>query len=121
MVAHMTALQSSAEELERKIQLKHDESAKRYDLQLEQIREKAALVSRHTSAEDSLKVTPYEKMKWCAVCQVKVRGKRCGEVTLRRKGEVTEGIDTRGGRSANGLNLHVLLQVISGVPISLWL
>lgn len=76
----MTALQSSAEELERKIQLKHDESAKRYDLQLEHIREKAALVSRHTSAEDSLKVTPYERIKWCTVCHVKVRG---GEVTPR--------------------------------------
>ena len=117
----MTALQSSAEELERKIQLKHDESAKRYDLQLEQIREKAALVSRHTSAEDSLKVTPYEKMKWCTVCQVKVREKRSGEVTVRRKGGVTEGIGARGGRSANGLNLHILLYAISGVPISLWL
>ena len=95
MVAHMTALQSSAEELERKIQLKHDESAKRYDLQLEQIREKAALVSRHTSAEDSLKVTPYEKMKWCTMCQVKVRGKRSGEVTAKGKDRVTEGIGAR--------------------------
>ena len=84
LAAHMTALQSSAEELERKIQLKHDESAKRYDLQLEQIREKAALVSRHTSAEDSLKVTPYERMKWCTVCHVKVRG-RGGELTPRRR------------------------------------
>ena len=74
----MTALQSSAEELERKIQLKHDESAKRYDLQLEQIREKAALVSRHASTEDSLNVTPYQRMRWCTVCQVKVREGRGG-------------------------------------------
>ena len=110
----MTALQSSAEELERKIQLKHDESAKRYDLQLEQIREKAALVSRHTSAEDSLKVTPYEKMKWCTMCQVKVRGTGWGgdskEERWSHRGLV------QGRRGANGMNLCVLPHAINSPP-----
>ena len=52
--------------------MKHDESAKRHGMQLEQIREKAALVSRHASSEDSLGVMPYEKRRWCRVCQVMV-------------------------------------------------
>ena len=68
----LVARQTATEELERKIQLKHDESAKRHGIQLEQIREKAALVSRHASSEDSLRVTPYDKRRWCRVCQVMV-------------------------------------------------
>ena len=71
LVAVQTAQQSSVEELERKIQIKHTEYAKRYDMQLEQIREKAALTSKHVS-EDSLRVTPFEKRQWCKLCQVKV-------------------------------------------------
>ena len=93
LLAHNAALQSSTEELGRKIQLKvcactcmptcmlmtcalqHDESSKRYDQQLEQKKKLATGVisSRHTSAEQPPRVEAYKTKKWCNVCNVEVR------------------------------------------------
>ncbi|KAL5482252.1 hypothetical protein EMCRGX_G022556 [Ephydatia muelleri] len=88
--ARNVAFQTSVEELERRIQLKQDESSKRYDLQLEQIKERASSVPRHLSSDDAPCVGLYDTQKWCTLCKIKIispvyclshlRGKRHQEV-----------------------------------------
>lgn len=49
-----------------------DEQSRRYDQQLEQKKERAAVASRHWSSEDAPRVEAYTKKKWCTLCSVKV-------------------------------------------------
>lgn len=67
--------------------LQQDESSRRHDQQLEQIKEKVSLLavastklswcsqaagSRHTSCEEAPCVLPYPRRKWCTLCSVPV-------------------------------------------------
>ncbi|KAJ7311222.1 hypothetical protein JRQ81_006834 [Phrynocephalus forsythii] len=60
------------EELQKKIQLKHDESIRRHMEQIEQRKEKAAELSsgRHANTDYAPKLTPYERKKQCSLCNV---------------------------------------------------
>ncbi|XP_052044247.1 S phase cyclin A-associated protein in the endoplasmic reticulum isoform X2 [Apodemus sylvaticus] len=72
-LAALTAAQQEAmEELQKKIQLKHDESIRRHMEQIEQRKEKAAELSsgRHASTDYAPKLTPYERKKQCSLCNV---------------------------------------------------
>ncbi|KAM5206527.1 S phase cyclin A-associated protein in the endoplasmic reticulum isoform 9-T19 [Hipposideros larvatus] len=72
-LAALTAAQQEAmEELQKKIQLKHDESIRRHMEQIEQRKEKAAELSsgRHASTDYAPKLTPYERKKQCSLCGV---------------------------------------------------
>ncbi|XP_041464189.1 S phase cyclin A-associated protein in the endoplasmic reticulum-like [Lytechinus variegatus] len=70
----LTAAQSAKEEeIQKKIQQKHDESQKRHSQQIEQKRERAIELStlRHYRTSDSApKQKPYEKKKMCNLCNV---------------------------------------------------
>jgi hypothetical protein len=72
------ALLSSTEQLEKKIQQKHDKSSKLYDQQLEQKKEKAmsASLNRSGSSDYAPRVDMYKQKKWCSVCNIKVRRER---------------------------------------------
>ncbi|XP_023585641.1 S phase cyclin A-associated protein in the endoplasmic reticulum [Trichechus manatus latirostris] len=70
-LAALTAAQQEAmEELQKKIQLKHDESIRRHMEQIEQRKEKAAELSsgRHANTDYAPKLTPYERKKQCSLC-----------------------------------------------------
>ncbi|XP_044306411.1 S phase cyclin A-associated protein in the endoplasmic reticulum isoform X2 [Varanus komodoensis] len=72
-LAALTAAQQEAmEELQKKIQLKHDESIRRHMEQIEQRKEKAAELSsgRHANTDYAPKLTPYERKKQCSLCGV---------------------------------------------------
>ncbi|XP_004872127.2 S phase cyclin A-associated protein in the endoplasmic reticulum isoform X3 [Heterocephalus glaber] len=72
-LAALTAAQQEAmEELQKKIQLKHDESIRRHMEQIEQRKEKAAELSsgRHANTDYAPKLTPYERKKQCSLCSV---------------------------------------------------
>ncbi|XP_036133868.1 S phase cyclin A-associated protein in the endoplasmic reticulum isoform X2 [Molossus molossus] len=72
-LAALTAAQQEAmEELQKKIQLKHDESIRRHMEQMEQRKEKAAEFSsgRHANTDYAPKLTPYERKKQCSLCGV---------------------------------------------------
>lgn len=85
--ARNAALQTSVQQLEKKIQQKvmmymsqwssvqhpqAHESSRRYGQQLEQKKLVAVTISRHTSSDDAPKVEVYKKKKWCTVCDVGV-------------------------------------------------
>ncbi|NXA09785.1 SCAPE protein, partial [Sapayoa aenigma] len=74
-LAALTAAQQEAvEELQKKIQLKHDESIRRHMEQIEQRKEKAAELSsgRHANTDYAPKLTPYERKKQCSLCSVMI-------------------------------------------------
>uniref|UniRef100_A0A8D0HF02 S-phase cyclin A associated protein in the ER n=1 Tax=Sphenodon punctatus TaxID=8508 RepID=A0A8D0HF02_SPHPU len=74
-LAALTAAQQEAmEELQKKIQLKHDESIRRHMEQIEQRKEKAAELSsgRHANTDYAPKLTPYERKKQCSLCNVSI-------------------------------------------------
>ncbi|NXC19821.1 SCAPE protein, partial [Corythaeola cristata] len=74
-LAALTAAQQEAmEELQKKIQLKHDESIRRHMEQIEQRKEKAAELSsgRHANTDYAPKLTPYERKKQCSLCNVTI-------------------------------------------------
>ncbi|XP_021262676.1 S phase cyclin A-associated protein in the endoplasmic reticulum isoform X3 [Numida meleagris] len=74
-LAALTAAQQEAmEELQKKIQLKHDESIRRHMEQIEQRKEKAAELSsgRHANTDYAPKLTPYERKKQCSLCNVMI-------------------------------------------------
>ncbi|XP_005995698.1 S phase cyclin A-associated protein in the endoplasmic reticulum isoform X1 [Latimeria chalumnae] len=74
-LAALTAAQQEAmEELQKKIQLKHDESIRRHMEQIEQRKEKAAELSsgRHANTDYAPKLTPYERKKQCSLCNTMI-------------------------------------------------
>ncbi|XP_010624399.1 S phase cyclin A-associated protein in the endoplasmic reticulum isoform X2 [Fukomys damarensis] len=74
-LAALTAAQQEAmEELQKKIQLKHDESIRRHMEQIEQRKEKAAELSsgRHANTDYAPKLTPYERKKQCSLCSAMI-------------------------------------------------
>ncbi|XP_056428910.1 S phase cyclin A-associated protein in the endoplasmic reticulum isoform X2 [Hyla sarda] len=74
-LAALTAAQQEAmEELQKKIQLKHDEGVRRHLEQIEQRKEKAAELSsgRHANTDYAPKLTPYERIKQCTLCGVSI-------------------------------------------------
>ncbi|KAM4039548.1 S phase cyclin A-associated protein in the endoplasmic reticulum isoform 2-T2 [Anomaloglossus baeobatrachus] len=74
-LAALTAAQQEAmEELQKKIQLKHDEGVRRHLEQIEQRKEKAAELSsgRHANTDDAPKLTPFERKKQCTLCGVMI-------------------------------------------------
>uniref|UniRef100_UPI00358E2B04 S phase cyclin A-associated protein in the endoplasmic reticulum isoform X1 n=2 Tax=Myxine glutinosa TaxID=7769 RepID=UPI00358E2B04 len=74
LAALNAAQQEAMEELQKKIQLKHDESVRRHLEQIEQRKEKAAELSsgRHSSTENPPRLTPYERKKECTICSVTI-------------------------------------------------
>ncbi|XP_053575270.1 S phase cyclin A-associated protein in the endoplasmic reticulum [Bombina bombina] len=74
MAALTAAQQEAMEELQKKIQLKHDESIRRHMEQIEQRKEKAAELSsgRHSNTDYAPKLTPYERKKQCSLCSVTI-------------------------------------------------
>ncbi|XP_056273772.1 S phase cyclin A-associated protein in the endoplasmic reticulum isoform X2 [Pseudoliparis swirei] len=70
LAALSAAQQEAIEELQKKIQLKHDESSRRHMEQIEQRKEKAAELSsgRHANTDYTPKLTPYERKKQCSLC-----------------------------------------------------
>ncbi|XP_053740638.1 S phase cyclin A-associated protein in the endoplasmic reticulum isoform X5 [Synchiropus splendidus] len=72
LAALSAAQQEAMEELQKKIQLKHDESSRRHMEQIEQRKEKAAEFSsgRHANTDYAPKLTPYERKKQCSLCGV---------------------------------------------------
>uniref|UniRef100_A0A8C4NJQ5 S-phase cyclin A associated protein in the ER n=1 Tax=Eptatretus burgeri TaxID=7764 RepID=A0A8C4NJQ5_EPTBU len=74
LAALNAAQQEAVEELQKKIQLKHDESVRRHLEQIEQRKEKAAELSsgRHSSTENPPRLTPYECEKECTICNVTI-------------------------------------------------
>ncbi|XP_040269541.1 S phase cyclin A-associated protein in the endoplasmic reticulum isoform X1 [Bufo bufo] len=74
-LAALTAAQQEAmEELQKKIQLKHDEGVRRHLEQIEQRKEKAAELSsgRHANTDYAPKLTPFERKKQCTLCGVMI-------------------------------------------------
>uniref|UniRef100_A0A8C4GSI1 S-phase cyclin A-associated protein in the ER n=1 Tax=Dicentrarchus labrax TaxID=13489 RepID=A0A8C4GSI1_DICLA len=74
LAALSAAQQEAMEELQKKIQMKHDESSRRHMEQIEQRKEKAAELSsgRHANTDYAPKLTPYERKKQCSLCSVVV-------------------------------------------------
>ncbi|XP_015199092.2 S phase cyclin A-associated protein in the endoplasmic reticulum isoform X1 [Lepisosteus oculatus] len=74
LAALSAAQQEAMEELQKKIQLKHDESSRRHMEQIEQRKEKAAELSsgRHNNTDYAPKLTPYERKKQCSLCNVTI-------------------------------------------------
>ncbi|XP_077451667.1 S phase cyclin A-associated protein in the endoplasmic reticulum isoform X4 [Stigmatopora argus] len=72
LAALSAAQQEAMEELQKKIQMKHDESSRRHMEQMEQRKEKAAELSsgRHANTDYAPKLTPYERKKQCSLCSV---------------------------------------------------
>ncbi|XP_024136587.1 S phase cyclin A-associated protein in the endoplasmic reticulum isoform X3 [Oryzias melastigma] len=72
LAALCAAQQEAVEELQKKIQMKHDESSRRHMEQIEQRKEKAAELSsgRHANTDYAPKMTPYERKKQCSLCGV---------------------------------------------------
>ncbi|XP_073508766.1 S phase cyclin A-associated protein in the endoplasmic reticulum isoform X3 [Phyllobates terribilis] len=74
-LAALTAAQQEAmEELQKKIQLKHDEGVRRHLEQIEQRKEKAAELSsgRHANTDYAPKLTPFERKKQCTLCGIMI-------------------------------------------------
>ena len=65
------------EELQKKIQQKHDESARRHEESLAQIRQKALELSVRKSStvgnDDAPVCEPYDTCKMCQLCQVMIK------------------------------------------------
>ncbi|KAJ8248775.1 hypothetical protein GJAV_G00227600 [Gymnothorax javanicus] len=74
LAALSAAQQEAMEELQKKIQMKHDESSRRHMEQIEQRKEKAAELSsgRHANTDYAPKLTPYERKKQCSLCSVTI-------------------------------------------------
>uniref|UniRef100_A0A8C9W0Q0 S-phase cyclin A-associated protein in the ER n=1 Tax=Scleropages formosus TaxID=113540 RepID=A0A8C9W0Q0_SCLFO len=74
LAALSAAQQEAMEELQKKIQMKHDESSRRHMEQMEQRKEKAAELSsgRHANTDYAPKLTPYERKKHCSLCNVTI-------------------------------------------------
>ncbi|XP_035251605.1 S phase cyclin A-associated protein in the endoplasmic reticulum isoform X3 [Anguilla anguilla] len=74
LAALSAAQQEAMEELQKKIQMKHDESSRRHMEQIEQRKEKAAELSsgRHANTDYAPKLTPYERKKQCSLCNVTI-------------------------------------------------
>uniref|UniRef100_A0A8C9YIF7 S-phase cyclin A-associated protein in the ER n=1 Tax=Sander lucioperca TaxID=283035 RepID=A0A8C9YIF7_SANLU len=74
LAALSAAQQEAMEELQKKIQMKHDESSRRHMEQIEQRKEKAAELSsgRHANTDYAPKLTPYERKKQCSLCCVMI-------------------------------------------------
>ncbi|KAJ8252494.1 hypothetical protein COCON_G00218060 [Conger conger] len=74
LAALSAAQQEAMEELQKKIQMKHDESSRRHMEQMEQRKEKAAELSsgRHANTDYAPKLTPYERKKQCSLCNVTI-------------------------------------------------
>ncbi|TRY97360.1 hypothetical protein DNTS_033005 [Danionella cerebrum] len=74
LAALSAAQQEAMEELQKKIQMKHDESSRRHMEQIEQRKEKAAELSsgRHANTDYAPKLTPYERKKQCSLCTVEI-------------------------------------------------
>ncbi|XP_077373045.1 S phase cyclin A-associated protein in the endoplasmic reticulum isoform X5 [Festucalex cinctus] len=72
LAALSAAQQEAMEELQKKIQMKHDESSRRHMEQMEQRKGKAAELSsgRHANTDYAPKLTPYERKKQCSLCAV---------------------------------------------------
>ncbi|XP_016133251.1 S phase cyclin A-associated protein in the endoplasmic reticulum-like [Sinocyclocheilus grahami] len=72
LAALSASQQEAMEELQKKIQMKHDESSRRHMEQIEQRKEKAAELSsgRHANTDYAPKLTPYERQKQCSLCNV---------------------------------------------------
>uniref|UniRef100_A0A667YM69 S-phase cyclin A-associated protein in the ER n=1 Tax=Myripristis murdjan TaxID=586833 RepID=A0A667YM69_9TELE len=72
LAALSAAQQEAMEELQKKIQMKHDESSRRHMEQIEQRKEKAAELSsgRHANTDYAPKLTPYERKKQCSLCDL---------------------------------------------------
>ncbi|XP_051978575.1 S phase cyclin A-associated protein in the endoplasmic reticulum-like isoform X2 [Xyrauchen texanus] len=72
LAALSAAQQEAMEELQKKIQMKHDESSRRHMEQIEQRKEKAAELGsgRHANTDYAPKLTPYERQKQCSLCNV---------------------------------------------------
>ncbi|XP_078113093.1 S phase cyclin A-associated protein in the endoplasmic reticulum isoform X4 [Sander vitreus] len=74
LAALSAAQQEAMEELQKKIQMKHDESSRRHMEQIEQRKEKAAELSsgRHANTDYAPKLTPYERKKQCSLCCIMI-------------------------------------------------
>ncbi|XP_068170028.1 S phase cyclin A-associated protein in the endoplasmic reticulum isoform X3 [Antennarius striatus] len=72
LAALSAAQQGAMVELQKKIQMKHDESSRRHMEQIEQRKEKAAELSsgRHANTDYAPELTPYERKKQCILCGV---------------------------------------------------
>lgn len=72
LAARNEALQTATEQLQLKIQQKQAETTRRHEQVLEQVKEKAAGVSRHSTQDEVPAVTPYDKKKMCTLCNVEI-------------------------------------------------
>lgn len=72
LAARNEALQTATEQLQLKIQQKQAETTRRHEQVLEQVKEKAAGVSRHSTQDEVPAVTPYDKKKFCTLCNVEI-------------------------------------------------
>ncbi|XP_031548522.1 S phase cyclin A-associated protein in the endoplasmic reticulum-like [Actinia tenebrosa] len=72
IAARNEALQTAAEQLQIKIKQKQTDCTRRHEQQLEQVKEKAAGISRHPTQEEVPTVTPYETKKMCTLCNVEI-------------------------------------------------
>ena len=74
VAARNEAMQHAAEELLKRIELKHIESTKRHEQRIEEVKEKsrAASSSRHATVEDTPSSVLYEKMRKCTLCDVDI-------------------------------------------------
>ncbi|XP_078369284.1 S phase cyclin A-associated protein in the endoplasmic reticulum-like isoform X2 [Oculina patagonica] len=72
IAARNEALQTATEQLQLKIQQKQAETTRRHEQVLEQVKEKAAGVSRHSTQDEVPAVTPYDRKKMCTLCNVEI-------------------------------------------------
>lgn len=72
IAARNEALQTATEQLQLKIQQKQAETTRRHEQVLEQVKEKAAGVSRHSTQDEVPAVTPYDQKKICTLCNVQI-------------------------------------------------
>lgn len=72
IAARNEALQTATEQLQLKIQQKQAETTRRHEQVLEQVKEKAAGVSRHSTQDEVPAVTPYDRKKICTLCNVEI-------------------------------------------------